>query len=432
MAEYLINLSGNICEVLIIHFFYSTFEKKFSKKTTVALSVLFTAFQFMNNNLFLGKSVLVMLGSTLFGFLVSLLYDVKWSSRFFYSILLLIIFGAPEMIIGTVLTAVFGVDLSAQYASPVVFETGTLVSKFFAYAIVLVIRKRRFKIEGIVSKQSFFLLYILPAFSVLVLLFFLKVCYSTDNADAQLMSLASSAVLTLANISIFYIIDKLNELIETKEKLDFAELHIHNQLLHYRELNKHQNELRIFRHDIKNRLLSLMALVKDGKSDKALQIMENNLNWLEEMNSNIINSGNPVVDAIIQAKLHIVKDKGITFQISTKLAEEIRIDELELGIVLGNALDNAIEAVEKNTAANKKRISLSLMSADGRISISVSNPVEAEINTERLCTAKPDKDKHGYGIKSIKTIAEKYEGIVLFTCDNGIFEANINLSNKKN
>ena len=432
MAEYLINLSGNICELLINHFFYSAFEKKFSKKTTVALSVLFTAFQFMNNNLFLGKSVLVMLGSTLFGFLVSLLYDVKWSSRFFYSILLLIILGAPEMIIGTVLTTVFGVDLSAQYASPVVFATGTLVSKFFAYAIVLVIRKRRFKIEGIVSKQNFFLLYILPAFSALVLLFFLKVCYSTDNADAQLMSLASSAVLTLANISIFYIIDKLNELIETKEKLDFAELHIHNQVLHYQELNKHQNELRIFRHDIKNRLLSLMALVKDGKSDKALQIMENNLNWLEEMNSNIINSGNPVVDAIIQAKLHIVKDKGITFQISTKLAEEIRIDELELGIVLGNALDNAIEAVEKNTAANKKRISLSLMSADGRISISVSNPVEAEINTERLSTAKPDKDKHGYGIKSIKAIAEKYEGIVLFTCDNGIFEANINLSNKKN
>lgn len=173
-----------------------------------------------------------------------------------------------------------------------------------------------------------------------------------------------------------------------------------------------------------------MALVKDGKSDKALQIMENNLNWLEEMNSNIINSGNPIVDAILQAKLHIAKDKNISLQISTKLAEEITIDELELGIVLGNALDNAIEAIEKNIDKNKKYISLTLMSTDDRISISVSNPVEEDIDTERLITSKDDKEKHGYGIKSIKAIVQKYDGIVSFSCENRVFNVSINMANK--
>ena len=430
MADYVINLFGNICELFIILFFFKDrYKSKLPKIVFVSLCIVFTIFQFLNTCLFLSQSNLVLLGSLLFIFLVTLLFPINIFHRFLFTLFIYLINALPEAIIGMTLTMLFNINIAYTQDNVLIFATCTLTSKFLSYVFVLITRKRNFKIDNTSNNKNTFWIYSLPMASLLIMILFLKCCYQIDDFGFQVIVLISSIVLSFANIAVFYIVDKLNELIETKEKLLFAELHINNQVLHYQELYKHQAELRIFRHDIKNRLVSLMALIKEKQTDKALQIMEKNLNWLEEMNSNIINSGNPVVDAIIQAKLHIAKDKNISLQISTKLAEEIKIDELELGIVLGNALDNAIEAVEKNIQSDNKYISMTLMSTNDRISISVSNPVEEDINTENLTTSKADKEKHGYGIKSIRAIAQKYDGIVLFTCEDKIFTVNINVRN---
>lgn len=431
MGEYVINLFGNICELFIILFFLKdSYRLRFNKTISIFLFILFTLFQFLNTNLFLSESQLVLLGAFVFTTLVMVPFSLKWQYRILFSMLICLLNGLSEFIVGMILSAVLGSDISKLQDNILLFAVCTLTSKFLTFVAVLSTKMKKFKTDIQSLKQNIILIFSLPVATFLVMMLFLSCCYQINSKGFHILTLIVSIILVLSNIAIYYVIDKQTEFIETKEKLLFAELHINNQVMHYQELNKHQNELKIFRHDIKNRLLSLMALVKDGKSEKALQIMENNLNWLEEMNSNIINSGNPVVDAILQAKLHVAKGKNISMRISTKLAEEIKIDELELGIVLGNALDNAIEAVEKNTINDKKYISLTLMLTDGRISISVSNPVEEDINTEKLSTSKSDKEKHGYGIKSIRTIAQKYDGIVSFSCKNKIFNVSVNMANK--
>lgn len=430
MANYVINLLGNICELFIILFFFKDrYKTNLNRIVFISLCAILTLFQFLNTSLFLAKSQLVLLGSFLFTLAITILFKIKWIHRFLFSLFIFLSNTCSELIVGMFLSLLFDINISILQQKPVLFATCTITSKFLTYIIVLVTKRKRFRTDFQSLKQNIVLIFSLPIASFLVMVLFLGCCYQIDNWVFYIITFITSVGLAFANIAVFYIIDKQNELIETKEKLLFAELHINNQILHYQELNKHQNELKIFRHDIKNRLLSLMALVKDGKSDKALQIMENNLNWLEEMNSNIINSGNPVIDAILQSKLHVAKDKNISLQISTKLAEEISIDELELGIVLGNALDNAIEAVEKNIGKDKKYISLTLMSTDNRISISISNLVEEDVNTEKLVTSKTDKEKHGYGIKSIKAIVQRHDGIVTFSCENRVFNVSINMAN---
>lgn len=431
MAEYIINLFGNVCELLIILFFLKdNYKPRFKKTIFIPLCIVFVLFQFLNTNIFLSESPLVILGSLVFIFLVTLLHNIKWQYKVLFVLFIYLINALSETIVGMIFAMVFHLDISYMQETTLLFAVCTIISKFLTYIVILITKRKKFKTDIQLLNQNVISIYLLPIASFLIMILILRCCYQINDTVFHTLTLVASIVLVIANIAVFYIIDKQNELIETKEKLLFAELHINNQLLHYQELNKHQSELRMFRHDIKNRLLSLMALVKDGQSDKALQIMESNLDWLDEMNSNIVNSGNPVVDAIIQAKLHSAKDKNISLQIYTKLAEEIAIDELELGIVLGNALDNAIEAVERNSGNGNKYVSLNLMSTDGRISISVSNPVEKEVDTEKLTTLKADKEKHGHGIKSIKTIAQKYDGIVLLSCENKIFNANINLANK--
>lgn len=432
MANYIINLLGNICELLVLHFFFiNSFVSKFKKSTSIILSIAFVFAQFLSTNLFLSKSPLIILGTALFCFSVSLLYKMKWSKRFLYSLFLYLILALPEAIIGMTLSLLFHVDVSYLQNTPLMFATCTLTSKFLSYIFILIIKKRNFKLDSDSPKHNVLLIYSLPVASIFVMLLFLKCCYIIEEYSFQIITLVSSIILAFANIAVFYIVDKLNEMIEIKEKLLFAEKHINTQVVHYQELYKYQNELRMFRHDIRNRLLSLIGLIKENEAEKAIQTMKCNIDWLDQKTSNIVNSGNPVIDAILQSKLYSAKEKGISIDVFIRLSTNIKIDEIELGIILGNALDNAIEAVVNTSENENKRIEFRMITVADRISISVKNPVENNVDTEKLITTKTNNKKsHGYGIKSIQTIAQKYDGLVLFSCENNIFTININLGNQ--
>lgn len=430
MANYIVNLFGNFCELFIILYFLKDYYKpRLKKQRFIPLCAIFTVFQFLNTNIFLTKSSLVAIGSIIFVLFILLLYNLKWSTRIIFLFFLYAIIAFSELIIGMILSMLFDINVSFIQNNLLTFATGTVTSKFLAYFFVLLTKKKKITSNDSKPTLGITLLFLLPLASFLVMLLFIRGCYQIMDTAFEVITLVASIILALANVAVFYIIDKQNELITTKEKLLFAEKHINNQVVHYQELYKHQNELRIFRHDIRNRLLSLIGLIKENETEKALQTMESSLDWLDQKANNIVNSGNPVIDAIIQSKLHSAKDKGITIDIFIRLSEKVQIDELELGIVLGNALDNAIEAVENSTKNQNKHIELKIITTADRISISVKNPVEYDFDTNNLSTSKSNKELHGYGIRSIQTIAHKYDGIVLFSCENKFFSININLGN---
>lgn len=430
MAKYFINLLGNCCELFIIlYFLKDNYKPRFPRTTFVPLCVVLVVFQFLNTNLFLAESQFVSIGSLLFTLLVMLLFPLKPIQYVLYTPFIFLINALSEAAIGLTLSMIFDINITYIHKNILLFSVCTVTSKFLTYIIVLLTKRKRFKTDIEALKQYILFIFLLPIASILIMMLFLRCCYQIDDTSFHIITLITSIVLAFANIAVFYIIDKQNEHIETKEKLLFAEKHINNQVVHYQELYKHQNELRIFRHDIRNRLLSLIGLIKDNETEKALQTMESSLDWLNQKTNNIVNSGNPVIDAILQSKLHLAKDKGIIIDIYIKISENIKIDEIELGIILGNALDNAIEAVEYILENNNKHIEFKMITVADRISVSIKNPVNKNIDTNKLFSTKSDKELHGYGIKSIKTISQKYDGMVLFSCEDKIFTININLGN---
>lgn len=431
MITYITNFLGTCCELaIILLFLYEHFKIKHSKKITIILCICFTLFQFANTNIFLLNSYLVILGSIIFIFWVSLLFRIKWFFRFLITLFLYLVNALSEAIVAMILTLVFNIDVAYTQSNALIFAICTLTSKFLAFLFVLISNKKRFTTNNAYSKRNIIWIFLLPIASILIMLLFLRCCYQIADTGFQVITLITSIILAFANIAVFFIIEKQNELIETKEKLLFAEKHINSQIIHYEELYKYQNELRMFRHDIKNRLLSFIGLLKENKVEKALYAMESNLNMIDEMNNNIVNCGNPFIDAILLSKLKTAREKDIDIKISIKLADKINVDEIELGIVLGNALDNAIEAVEKSIN-NNKTIVFSLILTEDRISIFIQNPVNENIDTDNLRTTKTNKEKHGFGIKSIQAIAQKYNGLAIFTCESKKFSVNINLANHK-
>lgn len=432
MAEYMINFVGNCCELFIIIFFLKdNYKLRVKKYLAILLCGLFLMIQFVSNNLFLGESTLVMLTAGIFTVLVTLIYSMKWYLRILTAGFIFLLNCLAEAAVITSLTLILDVDMSLMQSNYLIFAVGTLTSKFLVYVIILFTKFKQFIIKDETIKNNVLLVFLLPIASILIMLLFLSCCFEIDNTVFQVITLITSIVLIFSNIAIFYIIDKQNDLIETKEKLFFTETHINSQIAHYEQLYKHQTEIRTFRHDIKNILLSIMGILKESDTEKALQVMQANLDMLDDSNKKIVNTGHPITDAILQSKLHDANTKGIKLSISTKLTEKIIVDELELGIVLGNALDNAIEAAARVKNIHEKVVAFDMITTAERIIITIENPVDGNVNTNKLVTSKRDKENHGYGVGSIKTIARKYDGVAEFAYSNGMFTTNINIANMK-
>ena len=104
------------------------------------------------------------------------------------------------------------------------------------------------------------------------------------------------------------------------------------------------------------------------------------------------------------------------------------IRESDLYVLFGNALDNAIEAVSKTVEPEKKFIGVQVYQHEDLISISVQNYYEGSISLGENglpITTKEEKDCHGFGMKSIQFIAEKYQGDVSIVLKDSIFYLNI-------
>ena len=226
------------------------------------------------------------------------------------------------------------------------------------------------------------------------------------------------------------LIEKHNDYINTKLQLEFSKKSLIQQEVHYEELYRYQNRIKEFRHNTKNSLIVLLALIQNNQIEEAKEEINKGLTLMDE-SKNIVNSGHPVLDALLQSKYETALSKNIDTIFSIKIDTPIIIDSFDLGIMIGNAVDNAIEAVEKidTVSADNKRIRVGIISVNETLSVEIANPVAENINISELSSTKPDKNLHGLGIKSMRAIAEKYNGDLFFTCKNNIFTVNIIISN---
>lgn len=416
-------------EIYMMDMLFSSISKKRLKGTTL---IIFMCAAITVNTVvsyfFAGTGVMLLALGLLTAFVFALVYKVKVHFAIICSILFVMIQAGTETMITLISGMLMGEVTLDFLRKDYIFLGMGLICKFFSFILIFFISKKINKVDLGVSKGLTLLLLIQPIATVFVTLVILKCTYELDSIPAILFS--SVAILMIAaNIVTLFLIYRQKDYIESKERLNFANEQIKNQLIHYEELYRYQSEIRTFRHDIKNKLLSIGGLIKDAQYSSATEAIRKEVIFLDETNNSIINSGNPVVDAVVQSKLALAESKGIKIDFSIKLSEIIAVDPLKLGVLIGNTLDNAIEATEHLDDSEKKTVFAKLATKGGRIVFSVENYVKETIDTKNITTLKPDKLNHGYGIKSIKTVAEKYDGNVFVSCENEIFTVSINILN---
>ncbi len=194
---------------------------------------------------------------------------------------------------------------------------------------------------------------------------------------------------------------------------------------YYDEINTRYTEAQIIRHDVKNHLAAIAILLDDGKvSDARMYLKEIN----SEMDSSKLpmKTGLPVLDALLFKKLGVMKKSGIELNIAFAVdLSETNISEYDLCSIFGNILDNACEACNK-LADNEKTITLTVKRQMDMLCIFCENRYK-DINKD-LSTQKQDKKQHGIGLRSIRRIAEKYDGTLNINPENGLFKLSVLLN----
>ena len=137
-----------------------------------------------------------------------------------------------------------------------------------------------------------------------------------------------------------------------------------------------------------------------------------------------VSTENIAFDAIVNTKLAVCDQKMIFMKIKIMSGVIDSFDSIDTGILFGNLIDNAIEAAEQSEA---KRISLTVQAKGEYLSVLISNTVKSPVleNNKSFESTKNDVELHGIGLKSVRGIVEKYDGMIDFYEKSGEFYCNV-------
>ncbi len=193
--------------------------------------------------------------------------------------------------------------------------------------------------------------------------------------------------------------------------------------------------MRGWRHDYHNHIQAMKVLTiqmrENGRNDEPLEQLEEYLNKLNDdltAVDTVVKTGNVMVDAILNSKLSLMKAKKLPVNVKASVPASFPISEVDLCAVIGNLLDNAMEACERQQAENERFIRVYIGVLKQHLYISVSNSVSGGVKKagKRYLSTKRSAN-HGYGLMRIDRIAAKYHGYVNRQNEEGVFVTEVML-----
>lgn len=363
-------------------------------------------------------------------FIISvLLAESKIFTKIFVSVIDNLIALAVATTVSGMLSVAFHRPLNEIFSEMSSVRFGGVIAvqflKVFIYDIILKAIKRDSIKLG--KKEWTLILSVFGmSFAAIALMQIAAVKISTYSAILLAAELCCAVVAAVC----FYMTILLNKSQHESERLRLAAQQEEFRLQYAQNVKKQYDEISQVRHDMKQTHSVVMSLLMEAKADEAIEYMQRAAQKISEFDV-IIDVGNDFVNAILNAKLSEAKRGGIMVLCSAD-KNAVGIDEVDLCNLLGNLLDNAIEACEK--CRDKQRIiEIKLRARDDKYILEVENtaPENALESNKHLATTKDDASRHGYGIKSIKSIAEKYSGMVNFRQVGERFRTTVILSTTK-
>lgn len=318
------------------------------------------------------------------------------------------------------------------------------------FTLKIIVRDFKEKQYGISSTELLFL--ITPSAAGLMICIFLRIILITaeDGATQMLYErypavyVVVPAILLLSLLSVLFDVKLFQDMIHLNAERSgriILERQIDGLQTHIEEMERIYSGIRGMKHDLKN-TVSVIKRLSDGSADNTeLQTYISEMNQCLEKLDVRFNTGNTVADTLLNMKYYeaarSVPDINI-YADDLIFSQELKIHSYDIGIILGNALDNAVEACKKlkiNEPGADAFIRLRSVQRGNFLILTVENSFCGELafngRNELPATDKADKKSHGIGLANIKSTAEKYRGTMDFKANDRVFTLSVMMKNER-
>ncbi|MCG2730125.1 MAG: GHKL domain-containing protein, partial [Acetobacterium sp.] len=274
-------------------------------------------------------------------------------------------------------------------------------------------------------------LWIIPLVYYIISLSFTTIDNSLTN---QWQFLIFSMVSFSGFCLIYYVVIEMLEQSEKNVILAKSNELIKQQLIYqseyYIKFGECIEETHKAEHDLRQHLYTVMGLIQQ-KNNENIEKYITDLLGTQLSISDILYCSNHAVNAILGYYANACKQENIDFLISTKVPDDLQIDETDLCVVFGNVLENAVDACN-NMISDKKQIKISSQLLNDQLFITVDNSFNGEVKLRNgIYLSQKRNEESGIGIISVMAIAQKYAGEASFKVVDQIFMVSVVLTNKK-
>lgn len=406
----MINIVGNILEAIIIALAFDAISKCLLRKALkFSAYVVFVAIQSVIVN-FITRPIIISIILLLSVILLSLIYRMSYIKRIVVSILLTFSFILTEVLIAFIASFYSMATIDVSHKSVFFFMQYVLGSKLLLMLFIQGFRLFASKNKVNNSKGMFVSTILLPLATIFFIFAISELMYvNRDSRLAVLIAVGIMGIISANFVFIYFAERNLRQVFAVSQNQIMTQEHV-MQTKRYKELlEKYKIDNRVL-HDIDKQFIILRSMI-NADGNRAEQEINKVGAIIDDIKSTTY-TGIVSIDAILNNFANSLVE-NIQFHNSIFFSQLGRIDEIDLSILLGNLLDNALEeCLRIDTCKQPKIIACEIKQSGNYINIVITNSKRG--GTTSFRTSKSNKYKHGYGLKIINDIVNKYDGNISY------------------
>lgn len=417
-----VELFATFSEAFLCIIFCGTFIENTDLKKNllkrVVVSFVATALMLTINHIELYSPITVILALLIMALAVFTIFISNRIKALITTIAFLLLVSLIDNVIISTISYSLGISVDDIHQEFSLYRVLAIISSKTVLLLTVIIINKLLSKKRILQRRYLILLFSITTvmFIITVLITFMEI---KNKAVNSLISILFFAVMLILLMIIFFGTFKLTEYYENQEELKLTTLK--NQMLE-QSMSETEQTFMLWKksmHDYKHNIVNLKTLAQNKDFDGITKYLDEEDKLLSKKLF-YYKTGNDTVDSIIHIKQNAAETKKIPFIVNAEIPEECPITSAHFASILGNLLDNAIEASEK---VKQPYIEVKIKTIEDYLVIAISNRCNSQ--NQLLETNKPNRIFHGIGLSSVRHTVKLYKGEVSVKQKDNVFFVNI-------
>lgn len=293
---------------------------------------------------------------------------------------------------------------------------------YFLIFVAVMLGFRRFRVGNKIVLYNF-MAFLAPTGTLFITA---KLFGHSVQRNTDLLYLDVGGLLFCTSIALFYLLDKTVVLDETSEKSAMFQQMLAMEEDYYKKLVASLREVQAIRHDMKNHMHCVSSLLDMGRHADAKRYITG-IYQSAAATSTLCSSGNTIIDILVNQKLSGASRQGFTPSVNVVAPPELAVEPVDLCILLGNLLDNALEACARMQGEEQKKISVFAQVSQGILCVRITNTYDGRLIFENdgYRSIKAGEKFCGIGLSNVYKVARKYDGKCTVAHDESTFTVTV-------